>query len=171
MIDEIDRELIMKLQIDGRIPLADLARDLGVVEGTIRKRIKRLEREKLFKIVGVPDLQALGFNYIAIMGLQIRMPEMEAVGEALREYDEVCYIAYVLGTYDVICMVLAHSREELADFIMHKISKISGIMKTETFSTLKIIKGEATLLDTIALVKNLVVAPPIRKPRSKYCSD
>jgi Lrp/AsnC family transcriptional regulator, regulator for asnA, asnC and gidA len=166
MIDEIDRRLMMELQKDGRIPYADLARKLGVVEGTIRKRIKRLQRNNLFKIVGVPNVQTLGYDLIGIMGLQIRMPDMESVGEALRKYDNVCYIAFVLGTFEIIAIVMTRSREELADFIMHELSKIPGILKTDTFSTLKIIKGQTNLLDTAALVENLAVSPPARKLRN-----
>jgi DNA-binding Lrp family transcriptional regulator len=47
MIDELDRQLILELQKDGRQQYVDLARKLGVVEGTVRKRVKRLLQRNL----------------------------------------------------------------------------------------------------------------------------
>tara|TARA_Y100000310_G_C19974683_1_gene487052 strand:+ start:278 stop:412 length:135 start_codon:yes stop_codon:yes gene_type:complete len=42
MIDDIDQQLIKELQRNGRESYLDLAKLLGVVEGTVRKRVKRL---------------------------------------------------------------------------------------------------------------------------------
>ena len=52
MIDELDRELMLELQKNGREQYVDLARKLGVVEGTVRKRVKRFLEKKLF-LIGV----------------------------------------------------------------------------------------------------------------------
>ncbi|MCL0049446.1 AsnC family protein, partial [Dehalococcoidia bacterium] len=46
MIDELDRKLIQELQRSNRQSYVDLARMLGVVEGTVRKRVKDLQDRK-----------------------------------------------------------------------------------------------------------------------------
>ncbi|MCL0095925.1 AsnC family transcriptional regulator [Dehalococcoidia bacterium] len=46
MIDELDRKLIQELQRSSRQSYVDLARMLGVVEGTVRKRVKDLQDRK-----------------------------------------------------------------------------------------------------------------------------
>ncbi|MCL0087581.1 AsnC family transcriptional regulator [Dehalococcoidia bacterium] len=46
MIDELDRKLIQELQRSNRQSYVDLARMPGVVEGTVRKRVKDLQDRK-----------------------------------------------------------------------------------------------------------------------------
>ncbi|MCL0104903.1 AsnC family transcriptional regulator [Dehalococcoidia bacterium] len=46
MIDELDRKLIQELQRSNRQSYVDLARMLGVVKGTVRKRVKDLQDRK-----------------------------------------------------------------------------------------------------------------------------
>ena len=41
-MDELDRKIVGILQQDGRASNAKIARQLGVSEGTIRRRLKRL---------------------------------------------------------------------------------------------------------------------------------
>ncbi|MCI0867571.1 MAG: AsnC family protein, partial [Chloroflexi bacterium] len=41
-MDELDQRIMSLLQIDGRIPNAEIARKLGVSEGTVRRRVGRL---------------------------------------------------------------------------------------------------------------------------------
>ena len=73
MVDDLDRKLIEELQENGRKAYIDLARKLGVVEGTVRKRIKHLLAKDVIKIVAVPNVRKLGYGFISIMGLQVRM--------------------------------------------------------------------------------------------------
>ena len=160
MIDELDRQLILELQKDGRQQYVDLARKLGVVEGTVRKRVKRLLQRNLLKIVGVPNVLALGYEYVGIMGVHINMPDIQHVADKLRQYKNVCYLAWVLGRYEFLAIVLAQNREELADFMMHKVANAPGILQTETFTILRVIKGETGLLDTLQLLEDLGSALP-----------
>jgi len=54
-----------------------------------------------------------------------------------------------------MAIVLAQSSEELSKFIQKDISAISGILRTETFVSLEILKGTPALLDKSALIHNL----------------
>ena len=38
-IDDIDRQIIKMLQADGRVPFLTIANELGLAEGTIRRRV------------------------------------------------------------------------------------------------------------------------------------
>lgn len=155
MIDELDRKLMIELQMDGRQQYVDLSRKLGVVEGTVRKRVKRLLDRDLFKVIGVPNISALGYEYVGIVGIRVNIQEIEQIGDKLSGFENVCYLAWVLGRYDFLAIVLAQGREELADFMMCKVAQIPGILQTETFATLRVIKGETGLLNTVQLLKKL----------------
>ena len=49
-LDNIDKKIISELQKNGRISYKDIAKKLGVSDGTIRFRIKKLIQKKLLKI-------------------------------------------------------------------------------------------------------------------------
>ena len=40
-MDELDRKIISLLQLDGRASNAKIAREVGVSEGTVRRRLRR----------------------------------------------------------------------------------------------------------------------------------
>ena len=154
MVDDLDRKLIHELQKNGREVYVDLARKLGVVEGTVRKRVKHLLDRGIIKIVAVPNVRELGYGFTSIMGLQVRMEDLRKVAEKLAQNQHVCYLAFVTGRYDLMAIVVTQSPEELSRFIEKEVSAIPSILRTETFVNLDIIKGAAGLIDTIQLVRN-----------------
>lgn len=166
MIDELDRKLIEELQKSGRQSYVDLAQILGVVEGTVRKRVKDLLDGNVMKIIAVPDPRQLGYNFMAIMGLQVRMADLRQVADNLARKPNVCYLAFVTGRYDLMAVIMTRSPEELSAFIEKEISAIPSILRTETFVNLDIIKGGWPVLDTTQLISNLDVPAP-RKAKSK----
>ena len=69
-MDELDRRIISLLQMDGRASNAKIAREVGVSEGTVRRRLRRLIQEDVVKVVAVPNLEKLGYATTALIGLQ-----------------------------------------------------------------------------------------------------
>ena len=65
-MDELDRRIISLLQMDGRASNAKIAREVGVSEGTVRRRLRRLIQEDVVKVVAVPNLEKLGYATTAL---------------------------------------------------------------------------------------------------------
>jgi len=146
MYDELDRRLIEELQKNGRESYTNLAKMLGVVEGTVRKRLKSLLDRGIIKIVAIPNLRRLGYNLMSIMALDVRIGDVRKVGNHLAEKPNVLYLTSVTGRYDIIAMIVARSTQELNEFIEDEISTMPSVLKTETFVTLDIVKAGASLL-------------------------
>lgn len=159
MFDELDRKLIIELQENGREGYVKLAKKMGVVEGTIRKRIKNLLGKNLIKIVAVPNMRKLGYGFIGIAGIQVKMEDLRQVAEKLAKNEHICYLAFVTGRYDLMAIVVTKSPEELAQFIEREISAIPSILRTETFVNLDTIKGGSGLMDTIELIHHMGDTP------------
>jgi Lrp/AsnC family transcriptional regulator for asnA, asnC and gidA len=159
MVDKLDRKLMMELQKSGRQSYVDIARTLGVVEGTVRKRVKDLLNRNIMKIVAVPNPRELGYNFISIMGLQVRMADLRKVAEKLVQKPIVCYLAFVTGRYDLMAIIMTQSPEELSHFIEREISALPSVLRTETFVNLDVIKGGWPGLDTTQLISNIDVSP------------
>jgi Lrp/AsnC family transcriptional regulator for asnA, asnC and gidA len=159
MIDKLDQKLMMVLQESGRQSYVDIATTLGVVEGTVRKRVKDLLDRKIMKIIAVPNLRELGYRFISIMGLQVRLEDLRKVAEHLARNPNVCYLAFVTGRYDLLSVIITRSSEELSDFIEKDISAVPSILRTETFVNLDVIKGGWLGLDITQLISNVEVSP------------
>ena len=55
VLDDLDRQLIDILARDARVSNRKIAGDLGVTEGTVRGRIKRLQQDKLISFTAITD--------------------------------------------------------------------------------------------------------------------
>ena len=141
MLDKLNQKLIQELQNNGRRSYTELAKMLGVSEGTIRKRVKDLQKQDVMKIAAVLNPYKIGYNFISIMALQVRMADLREVAEMLAQKPNVYYLAFVTGRYDLLAMLMCRSPEELSDFIKEHISSIPSIIRTETFVNLEVIKS------------------------------
>ena len=152
------QKLIMYLQKDGRRSCMNLAKILDVTVGTIRNRLKKLMDQGIIKISAIPELDKLGYGFIGIVGMQVRLADLRTVAEQLVQNPNICYLANVTGSYEFIAIVLTRSSSEFAEFIENVISPIPSIVRTETFVTLNIYKGRGNGLDTTQLVSNLDIS-------------
>ena len=60
-IDDLDLRVIRLLQQDARSSNRRIAAELGVSEGTIRSRIRRMEEERIIRIQAISDVRASGW--------------------------------------------------------------------------------------------------------------
>jgi Lrp/AsnC family transcriptional regulator, regulator for asnA, asnC and gidA len=154
MTDALDKRLILELSKDGRKSYVQIAKLLCVTETTIRKRVKALVRSGLITITALPDIKKLGYIFTAIVGIQIRLSDIKTVSEKLLNHPNICYVSNVTGRFDFIFIVATHNSDEFASFMEKFIAPINGIIRTETFVTLKNYKGKYLSSDTIDLIKN-----------------
>ncbi|MBT99573.1 MAG: AsnC family transcriptional regulator [Dehalococcoidia bacterium] len=139
-MDELDRKIIALLQLDGRASNAKIAREVGVSEGTVRRRLSRLVMDDVVKIIAVPNLEKLGYATTALIGLQTGPGKSDSVAEAIARLSEAHYVAITTGAYDVFIWAGLESAEGLGAFLRNKVGVIDGVQRTETFVNLSIKK-------------------------------
>ncbi len=139
-MDELDRKIIGLLQLDGRASNAKIAREVGVSEGTVRRRIRRLIQEDVVKLTAVPNLERLGYTTTALIGLRTDPGTSATVAEAIANLDEAHYVAVTTGAYDVFIWVGLESLKSLGTFLRTKIGPIEGVQRAETFVNVAIKK-------------------------------
>ena len=140
-LDELDDQLISRLQEDGRASNIELAKQIGVSEGTIRRRFRKLVRDEVMRVVAIPNPAKLGRSTAALVGLQLDPAKVDPAAEALALIPEVQYVAVTTGAYDVFLWVALGSPEELSTFLRLQVGSIEGIRRTETFVNLSIRKS------------------------------
>ena len=136
-MDDVDRAIIKILQEDGRAAHASVARRLGVSEGTVRRRLAKLRRDRVIRVVAVAEPERLGFHTSAFIGLQVDPARVEAVATQLAALPEAEHVAITTGSYDIFVWVNVASTEALAAFLHRKIGKVEGVRRTETFVSLE----------------------------------
>ncbi len=135
-MDELDTRIIGILQKDGRASNASIARQVGVSEGTVRRRLKRLVQDQYIKIVAFPDPVKMGFESEAIVGVQVDPDKVDLVADKLAELKEVNWVAMTTGEFDIFIWVTVKSPEALGVFIRTKVGIVAGVRRTETFVNL-----------------------------------
>jgi Lrp/AsnC family transcriptional regulator for asnA, asnC and gidA len=139
-LDRIDREIIEILQRDGRCPYTEIAKQLRISEGTVRKRVARLTESQVIQIVGLIDPGRLGFDAPAIIGVSVDPPQLEAAAKQIATFPEVSYLIMVSGLFDLIVEVLCKDRADLVQFLNKKLHQVPGVNSTQTFLTLQTYK-------------------------------
>lgn len=140
ILDDLDRAILRELEEDGRRALREIARSVGSSEATIRARVKRLQENKILRIVAFADPERLGGTQLSLVFVQAEPNLHQQVVDAIVELDEVSYVSTVMGRADLCVEVSSKNNAELWAFLQNKINPIEGVRHVETMSILKVHK-------------------------------
>ncbi|HSR33884.1 MAG TPA: Lrp/AsnC family transcriptional regulator [Anaerolineae bacterium] len=139
-LDRTDRDIIARLQYDGRMPYTDIAAELGISEGSVRRRVKRLVDEGVLQIVGIVEPQYLDWQAAAMVGVSVQAGRIEAAAQQIAGFPEVTYLFMASGGFDLFVEVYCRDRDHFASFLSENLQQVAGIERTETFMILKMYK-------------------------------
>jgi DNA-binding Lrp family transcriptional regulator len=142
-IDDLDRALVERLQVDGRESNRSLAGALGVNEATVANRLKRLEAGSIMRVVALTDMEAFGHSYLAFVKLRVGSRSVMAVAEELATLPEVISLSVSTGRYDVIVTALARDRTHLAHLVGVAIPRIEGVDGTRCELAVEVLRFES----------------------------
>lgn len=142
-LDNIDKQLIQVLQIDGRKSFADLAPLVGLSQAAVRQRVNRLIEQGVIQIVGVTDPLALGFNVVAMIGITAQ-GDLEAVADRLCKIECSDYVVITAGRYDLLLELTCEDNDHLLAVLNEEIRCIPGVTHAEAFTYLKLLKQTYT---------------------------
>ncbi|MFE2992307.1 Lrp/AsnC family transcriptional regulator [Streptomyces sp. NPDC059262] len=131
-MDEIDRAILRELQVDGRVPYADLGPKVGLSPSAARLRLQRLIDTKAVQVVGVTDPMTMGHQSMALLGLHID-GDPRAVADSLSRHDEVVYAVLTAGTFDLFVEVVCAGPHDLLDFVNDVVRAVEGVTAVENF--------------------------------------
>jgi Lrp/AsnC family transcriptional regulator for asnA, asnC and gidA len=138
-LDNTGKRIIELLQGDGRLSYSAIAKDVGLSEAAVRHRVQKLIDGGVIQIVAVTDAMQMGFARQAMVGIKIT-GDVQKVAAALGEMDELDYIVITTGRFDLLAELVAESDDELLDIVSRRIATIDGVITTETFVYLRLVK-------------------------------
>jgi Lrp/AsnC family transcriptional regulator for asnA, asnC and gidA len=139
-LDDLDRRLMEVLQADGRKPFTEIAAAFGVPESTIRARYKGLVDRGALKVIAVADPLKVGYPLMAMIGVRCAPAALLSTAKELEALPEVSYCVVVAGAYDLLIEVVCEDNDALLTFLTERLRSIAGVLETETFVYLRILK-------------------------------
>ncbi|MFN4133297.1 MAG: winged helix-turn-helix transcriptional regulator [Candidatus Hadarchaeales archaeon] len=129
-MDGKDLEIIKVLQANARTPFLEIAKKLRMSVSAVIKRVKRLEREgAIEKYTAVVNPSKLGYNAVAIVGLDVSPDKYLVIVNALAKLDEVRRVTTSTGDHMIMVEVWARDNRELTDIVLQKIGKLEGVTR------------------------------------------
>ena len=115
-LDNIDRAIISILLDDARASQRKLSREIGVAQGTITNRIKRLEDAGIISGYSVViDPEKVGWSMTIMAGLRIAKGRMIDVQQKIAADPRVFSVYDVTGDWDSIVLARVKNRADLDD--------------------------------------------------------
>jgi Lrp/AsnC family transcriptional regulator, regulator for asnA, asnC and gidA len=136
-LDDVDRHIMKLLRHDGRLSYAHIARTVGLSEPTVRKRIDRLVHAGAIINAARINPAPIGFPIDAMIGIKVVRGRVKEVGRELARMENVAYVAYVAGSFDIIIEAFLPHTEGLFKFLNEDLDCIDGIATTETWNVLR----------------------------------
>lgn len=128
-VDKLDLNIIEILSKNSRTSFMEIARKLKVSESTIRKRVANLEKEGTIKKYSlIVDTSKIGYDNIALIGIDVVPEKYLDVAKKLTELNEVKYAASSTGDHMFMLEVWAKNGEELKA-LSDKLKSFDGVTR------------------------------------------
>jgi DNA-binding Lrp family transcriptional regulator len=115
-----------------RAGVMELARQLGVARGTVQARLDKLQKRGIISGFDPDlDLQAMGYEVLAFVTLEIAQGGLADVITHLVHIPEVIEAHTTTGSGDLHCRVVARTNEHLQQ-VLGEILIVPGIVRTAT---------------------------------------
>lgn len=131
-LDEVDRRLLSALREDGRMPIAELARTIGVARGTVTTRLERLVSSGTiigFTVRVRDELDPLEVRAMTLIEVEGRTTDN--VIRMLRGIPEIRSLHTTNGGWDLVAELGAESLAHF-DQVLGRIRSIDGVVNSET---------------------------------------
>lgn len=145
-LDDLDKSVLKLLQLDCRISFADLSRELGVPEATVRFRVKRLLKGGVItRFAALLDPAKVGMKVSGAILLKIDPVCLEKACEQLVLFSETQYLFQSTGEYDVVSVIVARDMDHLNNLV-RKTKAIPGVKDARVSVTTRFLKFDPSIM-------------------------
>ena len=145
-MDELDQKLVEMLSADARVSNRKIASDLGVTEGTVRGRIRRLQQEKLIAFTAITSFDLADNTKMAFVGIQADIDRVPEIAGQIAELADVNAVMITMGRFNIMAFCLFSELDLLHDIASEQILPIDGVHHVETSIAVKTLKYNARIV-------------------------
>ena len=144
-LDELDLQLINLLSQDARVSNRKIATELGVTEGTVRGRIKRLQQDRLIAFTAITGLEMAEKSRLAFISVQADVENVRTIAQQVSELPLINAVMITMGQFNILAMCLFDELDSLVEVASDRIIALPGVHHVETSIAVKTIKYNARM--------------------------
>lgn len=145
-LDELDLRLIKLLAKDARVSNRTMAVQLGVAEGTVRGRIKRLQKERMIAFTPITGLEMGRKSRVAFIDVQAENGAVRRVMQDIAAMPEIACVMAMAGEFNILVLYLFDEPEALADMASNRILALADVRRVETAVAIETFKYNARMV-------------------------
>lgn len=115
--DDLDARIAGALQLDGRASWSLIARQLGVSESAVLRRVSALHAARRLRVIGVVDVLRCGFGVPVLVRMRCRPGTANAVADVVAAHSETRYVAVLTGGADAAAEIVVPGYADLAHVV------------------------------------------------------
>ncbi|WP_194896436.1 Lrp/AsnC family transcriptional regulator [Catenulispora pinisilvae] len=131
-----DVRIIRALQIAPRASFAAVATALGLTEGAVNRRYRRLRADGIVRVAGVVNPGALGQSRWLVR-LRCRPGSAAAIADALAKRDDVNWVALSAAGCEITCATQSRTREQRDDLLGQRLPRTAAVIDINAFAMLR----------------------------------
>ncbi|MGD8384803.1 MAG: Lrp/AsnC ligand binding domain-containing protein [Lysobacterales bacterium] len=148
-LDRIDRDILRRLQANGRMTNAALARAVNLSPTPCLERVRRLEAEGFIldyvALLNPQKLDAGVISFVQVLLNRTTTDVFRRFKEEINRFDEVLECHMVAGGFDYLLKVRTRDMFEYRNFLDEKLARIAYINNTHTYVVMEEVKASHAL--------------------------
>lgn len=143
-LDSFDRQIIDILSNNGRLPVTELAKRIGISKSPCQVRLKRLQEDGyILGFKAVVNHSKLSREHVAFAEVRLsdtREEALDAFNAAIENVAEIeqCYL--IAGSFDYLLKVRTSDISSYRKVLAESISRLPYIANTSTYVSMQTIK-------------------------------
>lgn len=146
-LDRIDRKILTILSADGRIPVTELARKVGLSKSPCQVRLKRLQDDGYIQgFRAILNAEKLGLEHVAFAEVKLTdttEKALSAFNKAVLAVPEIEECHMIAGSFDYLLKVRTSDIQSYRRVLGEVISTLPYVGSTSTHVSMQSVKDEA----------------------------
>ncbi|MBT8416958.1 MAG: Lrp/AsnC ligand binding domain-containing protein [Silicimonas sp.] len=143
-LDRTDRRILAELSTDARLPVAELARRVGLSKTPVQSRLKRLEEAGVIRgYRALLDPVKLGLDHVAFVEVTLndtRESALRAFNDAVGDVVEIEECHMIAGAFDYLLKVRTRDMNRYRQVLGERISSLPHVAQTSTHVVMQAVK-------------------------------
>lgn len=144
LLDRFDREILSILSTEGRLPVAELARRVGLSKTPCQNRLKRLQDEGfILGFRALLDPARMNREHVAFVEVKLedtREGALNAFGAAVQQVPEIEQCHMIAGAFDFLLKVRTRDIQDYRRVLGEKLSALPYVANTSTHVSMQAVK-------------------------------
>ncbi|MEV6825094.1 Lrp/AsnC family transcriptional regulator [Amycolatopsis sp. NPDC051102] len=135
-----DVRIIRALQVAPRASFASIAAAIGLSEGLVRRRYRRLHADGVIRVAGVVNPGALAQSRWLVR-LRCRPGSVETIADALAKREDVNWVALSAAGCEITCATQSRTRQQREDLLGRRLPRTAAVLDFNAFAMLRQFMG------------------------------